>query len=69
MKHMLFIPPFLWEPIPNMEQEGRVVTWLQAIPISDGEFEIRKRKGEDALMTVLEKCEVNVFDLDRPSVR
>ena len=68
MKHMMFVPVFLFQPIPNLQIGACEVTWLQAIPISDEEFEVRKASGEDALMDVFEREQIDVFDLNRPSV-
>ncbi|MCL2489893.1 MAG: suppressor of fused domain protein [Propionibacteriaceae bacterium] len=68
MKHMMFVPVFLFDDIPNMQIGDCEVTWLQAIPISDAELEIRKERGEDKLTDLFERAQIDVYDLNRPSV-
>lgn len=50
LKHLLLVPPFLWEPEPEPRDFGDVtVAWLMAVPISDGEIEYARVRGSDAL--------------------
>lgn len=68
MKHMLFVPIFAWDPPDNLEIDGVVVTWLQAVPVSQDEFGYARSNGADALETLLEQHDADVADLDRESV-
>jgi antitoxin YqcF len=68
MKHMLFVPIFSWDGPDNLELDGTVVTWLQAVPISQGELTYARRNGGNALATLLEERDVDVADIDRESV-
>lgn len=40
MKHIMFVPPFLWEEdLELLEFSNKNVTWLMALPISEGELQ------------------------------
>jgi hypothetical protein len=69
MKHVMFVPPYLWPKIPDMVIKDSVVTWLQPVPISDEELRIREDEGADALERLFEAAQIDVYDLNRPSVR
>ncbi|HEX2936651.1 MAG TPA: suppressor of fused domain protein [Bacteroidales bacterium] len=69
MKHILFIPPFLWDDkLETLYFEDKVVTWLQAVPISEAEYEYAEENGAEALEDLLEEAEVDILDLNRRSV-
>lgn len=70
MKHLLFVTPFLWseDAFSPMEDDDMVVAFLQAVPISDSEFEFARVAGVDALEDLLEQAQIDVYDLDRPPV-
>lgn len=69
MRHLFFVPPFLWETeLETMTLESKTVAWLQAVPISEQERELVDSSSPDALETLFEEHEIDVFDLDRPSV-
>jgi hypothetical protein len=67
MKHVLFVPPFSWADIPNLDIGDWLVTWLQVVPISDAELAFRGVHGPEALEDLFEKVSIDVYDLDRPS--
>jgi antitoxin YqcF len=67
MKHILCVSPFLWT-LKTMDFPTKKVAWLQAVPISDAEFALAREKGSDALETVFEEHQIDVYNLDRPSV-
>ena len=67
MQHLLFVPVFSWDAPDNLETDGVVVTWLQAVPVSVGEMSHARAHGADALLDLLEEQDVDVADLDRPS--
>jgi antitoxin YqcF len=69
MKHMMFIPPFLWDDSPNtLELPERTIAWLQAIPISEGEYRLAEKEGPERLGDLFEKYQIDVYDLERPSI-
>jgi antitoxin YqcF len=68
MKHMLFVPVFSFEGLSNLELDGVVVTWLEAVPVSQAEMQYARQNGADALQTLLEERGADVADLDRESV-
>lgn len=67
MKHILFSSPYLWD-LQTQDFANKKVAWLVAIPISDAEYELALSEGSDALETLLEQHDADVFDLDRESV-
>lgn len=75
MRHVLLVPPFLWPELQIVVEEedgdggdGRVTTWLQAVPISDEEFRYASDHGAQSLFDRLERAGADVSDLDRASV-
>jgi len=70
MKHILFLPPFLWEDkLTTLSFKDKKVAWLLAVPISEKEFEYAKEHGTDALETLFEEHQIDIFDLKRNSVK
>lgn len=69
MKHFLFLPPFLWdEKLKKINSDSICVTWLLAVPISDGEMELARRDGVPALEVLFERAQIDIFNLNRASV-
>jgi hypothetical protein len=68
MKHIAFQQPFLWPSLRTTQFGVKTVTWLLAVPISHSEAEYAKREGWKRLETVFEEHQIDIFDLDRPSV-
>lgn len=69
MKHVMFVSPFLWdENLTPFDFEDKHVSWLQAIPISEEEYVYVEKNGSEALEDLLEESEVDILDLNRPSV-
>ncbi|QHE62586.1 suppressor of fused domain protein [Rossellomorea vietnamensis] len=71
MKHILFLSPYLWGDKFNTKNfEKKEVAWLMAIPISEQEKHYADNNGVEALEELLfELNQINVFDLERTSVR
>jgi hypothetical protein len=69
-KHMLIIPLVSWpNPIGDLEVGNSVVTWLQAVAVTDAEFQKARSDGNtDDLVRVLGESQIDVTDLDRNSV-
>lgn len=69
MRHLLFVSPFLWEDrLKTLEFEGKTVAWLLAVPISEGEFQLAESEGSDKLEDMFEENQIDIFDINRPSV-
>lgn len=68
MKHILFITPFLWDNEPEtIDFEDKYVTWLQAIPISDSEYNYALKHSPDELVSIFEEKQIDIFDINRSS--
>ncbi|WP_185183712.1 suppressor of fused domain protein [Bacillus subtilis] len=69
MKHVMFVPQFLWEEdLELLEFSNKSVTWLMAIPISEGELQIAEQYSPDHLQDLLESKQIDIFDIKRESV-
>jgi len=69
MKHLLFVPPFLWDPpLKKLKLADKTVAWLMAIPISDPEYQHAMDQGRDTLEAELEHQNIDFYNLDRPSI-
>lgn len=69
--HLLFVPPALWDNHFNtvLDLGSKRVTWLLAVPISDAEAQlVHEQQSSEQLETLLERYEVDIFDLNRRSV-
>lgn len=68
MKHALLVTPYLWGDEPATIDEPDMVTeFLQVVPIDDDEYVYGRVNGADALVDLLEKAQIDVFDINRPS--
>tara|TARA_R110002020_G_scaffold412134_1_gene621738 strand:- start:401 stop:967 length:567 start_codon:yes stop_codon:yes gene_type:complete len=68
MEHILLCTPFLWPGLINQNFDGRSVHWLMAVPISDSEYEHWKKFGYQPLIDTFEEKQIDVYDINRPSV-
>ena len=69
MRHFFFVSPFLWEDsLKTIKIGDKTVAWLLAVPISDGEMAYCDDHGGDALESLFEEKQIDVFDLSRDSV-
>lgn len=69
MKHIMFVPPFLWEDeLETIRFDDKWVDWLLAIPISENECLYAERHGTDALEELFEKEQIDIFNLQRKSI-
>lgn len=66
MRHALLTDPFTWE-IDDVEEDDRVTTWLQVVPVDDAELAFAREHGVSALRRRLAATEADVADLDRPT--
>lgn len=68
-KHLMFVPVFSWSGLENLEVEGMLVSWLQAVPVTHAEFAFaRSRDSSDELQDLLADADADIADLDRVSV-
>lgn len=69
MRHFILLRPFLWErKLRTIHLSDGRVTWLLAVPISNEERAIAEAEGAPVLEALLQRGQVNVFDLNRRSV-
>jgi hypothetical protein len=69
LAHLYFMPPFSWPDGPKPLTVGeRRIEWLQAVPISEAERAFAEANGADALEKLLVAGDIDVTDLERPSV-
>lgn len=68
MRNAMFVPPFLWPDLETLELPKKTVAWLLLVPVSDAEMKYACDKGPAKLEELFEKEEIDIFDIDRPSV-
>lgn len=70
MSDIYFAYPFLWgdEAFKSRKVDGLTVAWLQAIPVSKEETEFATRRGPKALEELFSSKDIDVYNLNRPSV-
>ena len=68
MKHLLLTYPFLWDNTNSMSFDDFTLAFLMLIPISEREKEYCNENGLDALETIFEEYQIDVFDIYRKSV-
>jgi len=69
MKHVLLANPFGWErELESLYFQIKTVAWLLVVPISDAEMKYAKKHGVDALESLFEQKQLDIFDLNRKSV-
>jgi hypothetical protein len=67
--HLYLSAPFLWEEtLRTLELPTKKVTWLLIVPISDDEARYLATSGDEAFEDLLQRHDVDIFDLARPSV-
>lgn len=67
LPHLYLTAPFLWEgKLTTLDCGTKKVSWLLAVPIAESEYLFRKEHGDKALEQLLEKNNVDIFDLNRP---
>lgn len=71
VNHIFFTESFLWEFKP-LDFDEAYVTWLQAIPITEAEFQFLQKhgaeKGPAMLEDLFEEHQIDVYDFMRDSV-
>lgn len=67
MPHIFLFDPFIW-PLETRYFDSKVVAWLLGVPISEPERLYALANGPDALSSLFERHQIDVFDLQRPSV-
>lgn len=68
LRHVVFVSPGMWEQeFENIVLDDKVITWLMAVPITERELQFLQEHNLDALETVFEDNQTDVFDLTRRS--
>lgn len=67
VNHILLSNPYLWG-VETQKFETKIVAWLLAVPITDGEYSIAERRGTDQLTRALQARNVDIFNLRRNSI-
>jgi len=68
LKHFLFTAPFLWPNLEFIEVDHVRVGPLLAVPITDDEMGFAVEKGPAELERLFEKEQIDIFDINRPSI-
>jgi len=67
MKHLYLVSPYLWDPtFDTLEHPDSLTVWLQAVPISEKEYEFFQEFGSARLDAHLQQHEIDVFNINRP---
>ncbi len=71
LRHVVLVAPFLWDSFGGGIAKDRVgerdIFWLMVLPITDEERNYLRNNGIDALESLFEEAEIDVFDINRPS--
>ena len=69
MKHLYFTAPFIWEDsLSAIELKTKKVAFLLGVPISEQEKDYAVENSPHDLEAILEKENIDIFDLHRESV-
>ena len=69
MSHVLLVDPFVWsKSLPNLRFKDKTVSWLQSVPMSDGELTFFEENGLEALHDLFSERQIDVYNLDREPV-
>lgn len=66
--HLYFTAPFLWPTLETTQFGPKTVSWLLAMPIADAEASFLELHGDQALETLFEKQQIDLYDLNRSAV-
>ncbi|HEX8499174.1 MAG TPA: suppressor of fused domain protein [Pyrinomonadaceae bacterium] len=68
LKHLYFTTPFLWEGrLETLELPTKKVAWLLAVMITEAEYLYLNEHGDQALESLFEEAQIDIFDINRPS--
>ena len=69
LKHLMLVSPFLWEDkLKTLKLDSKTVAWLMLIPISDEEYKYAQVEGSSKLDGLFEEHQIDIYDINRPSV-
>ncbi len=68
MHHVMFTEPFPWDDLEPVKLPEKEVLWLMMVPVSESEAAYAEEHGFEALESLFEEKEIDVFDLDRTPV-
>ena len=67
LEHVTLLATMVWEKYTPLEEEGSVVTWFQAIPITENERMYLQEHSFEKFEQLLEDHDIDMADLHRPS--
>jgi antitoxin YqcF len=69
MRHCMFVSPFIWEEeLRTLYLPDKTIAWLLLVPISEAEYQFAESKGSRQLELALEMKQIDMFDIERPSI-
>jgi antitoxin YqcF len=68
LPHLYFTVPFLWHDDMRTMNQDQTVLWVLALPISEKERMFLVRNGDDALETLFQEKQIDIFNPERPSI-
>lgn len=69
MRHVMFSEAYLWPRLDtSLRLPDRLVSWVLVIPIADSELEFANLHGWQSLGRILERHDIDVYDLQRKPV-
>jgi antitoxin YqcF len=68
LQHVTFVSPFLWEGLEKLVVDNVPVHCLMMLPISEAEANYLEANGIDALERHFSEAQIDVFNINRPSV-
>ena len=66
--HAIFVPPMTWGDFTKLEDSDASILWLQMVGVTADEAEYALAYGTDALSTIFEEAQPDIYDLERESV-
>lgn len=67
LKHVTFVAPFLWQGLNKLMVEEQVIYCLLMLPISETEKRYLESHGINALESLFQKLQIDIFNINRQS--
>ena len=68
LSHATFVAPFLWQGLDRLMIGDQPVYCLMMLPVSDAKVDYLECNGIDALERLFDEEQIDIFDINRPSV-
>jgi hypothetical protein len=69
LPHALLTSPFLWDDLQRVEVGDALVFPLLAVPVTNTEWRFAEIHGSEALESLFEDDQIDIFDWGRPPIR